>query len=77
MRWSLRIARIAGIDMKIHVTFLLLLAWIGVTYYQQGGARAAVAGLVFILLLFACVVLHELGHALAARRYGIRTADIT
>lgn len=77
MRWSIRIARIAGIDMKIHVTFLLLLAWIGVTYYTQGGAPAALTGIVFILLLFACVVLHELGHALAARRYGIKTADIT
>lgn len=77
MRWSLRVARIFGIDMKIHVTFLLLLAWIGVAYYQQGGPSAAVTGLAFILLLFACVVLHELGHALAARRYAITTADIT
>ena len=77
MRWSIRIARIAGIDLKIHLTFLLLLAWIGIAHSRQGGAAAAGAGILFVLLLFACVVLHEFGHALAARRYGIRTADIT
>ena len=48
-----------------------------IAHYQQGGAPAAVEGIVFILALFACVVAHEFGHALAARRYGIRTPDIT
>lgn len=76
MGWSIRVARIAGIDVKLHITFLLFLIWIGVTHYQQGGAAAARQGLIFILLLFACVVLHEFGHALAARRYGIGTRDI-
>ena len=64
-------------EIRIHVTFLLLLAWIGIAHYQQGGAQAAVQGIAFILALFACVVAHEFGHALAARRYGIRTPDIT
>ena len=77
MRWSIRIARIAGTEVKIHVTFLLLLAWIGFVYYSQGGLPAAVSGIAFILLLFTCVLLHEFGHALAARRYGISTPDIT
>ncbi len=77
MRWSFTIVRVAGIDVKIHVTFLLLLIWIGVVYYLQGGAGAALFGLLFILLLFASVLLHEFGHALAARRYGIATHDIT
>ena len=63
--------------MKLHVTFLLLLAWIGAAYYAQGGTAAAVAGLLFILLIFASVLLHEFGHVLAARRYGIETPDIT
>lgn len=77
MKWSIRIARVGGIDFKIHVTFLIFLAWIGFTYYQQGGQAAAIQGLLFIILLFLCVVLHELGHALMARRFGVHTPDIT
>ena len=77
MRWSVRIARLAGIDLKIHLTFLIFLAWIGFTYYRFGGRDAALQGVLFIVLLFLCVLLHELGHALMARRFGIRTPDIT
>lgn len=77
MRWSIRIARVAGIDVRLHITFLLFLAWIGFSYYQRGGPPAAAEGLLFILGLFGCVLLHEFGHALAARRFGIRTPDIT
>jgi Zn-dependent protease len=78
MGWSWRIARIAGIDVYMHFTFLLLLAWVGVTHYlARRDVGDAVAGLVFIVALFTIVVLHELGHALAARRYGIATRDIT
>jgi Zn-dependent protease/CBS domain-containing protein len=77
MRWSFRIARVAGIDVKIHLTFLLLLAWIGFAHFQQGGPEAAKQGILFILLLFGCVLLHEFGHALAARWFGIPTPDIT
>ena len=77
MTWSFPIARLFGSEIRIHVTFLLLLAWIGIAHYQHGGAPAAVQGILFILALFGCVVAHEFGHALAARRYGIRTPDIT
>jgi len=77
MRWSYRIARVAGIDVRIHVTFLLLLAWFGWMYWQDGGMPGAVQGVAVILLLFLCVLLHEFGHAFAARIYGIRTPDIT
>lgn len=77
MSWSIKVARVAGVDVKIHLTFLLLLAWIGFTHYLQGGAAAAFQGVLLIVLLFACVLLHEFGHALAARRYGISTPDIT
>src|SRR5687768_13318807 len=77
MTWSLRVGRVAGTELRIHLTFLLLLAWIGIGYYAGGGFRAAVSGVAFILLIFACVVLHEFGHALAARRYGIPTPSIT
>jgi Zn-dependent protease len=78
MRWSLKIGRIAGIDVYMHLTFLLLLAWIGVTYYlPRQSLDDALWGVVFILTVFAVVVLHELGHALAARYYGVETRDIT
>ncbi len=77
MSWSITIARIAGSEIRIHLTFLLLLAWIGIAQYSAGGADAAIDSIVFVIAIFACVVLHELGHALAARRYGITTPDIT
>jgi Zn-dependent protease len=77
MPWSLTIARVAGSEIRIHVTFLLLLAWIGIAQFLQGGADAAIESVLFVLAAFACVALHELGHALAARRYGIATPDIT
>ena len=73
MRGSFTLGRIAGIDIKVHVTFFLLLAWIGFVYYRSGGMPAAIDGVLFVLLIFLLVVLHEFGHALAARRYGIET----
>ena len=77
MSWSITIGRIAGREIRIHLTFLILLAWIGFAEYLQGGSAAAIEGVAFIVAVFACVTLHELGHALAARRYGITTPDIT
>jgi Zn-dependent protease/CBS domain-containing protein len=78
MSWSITIGRIAGTEIRIHLTFLLLLAWIGFAQYLQGGGGGAVfQEILFILAVFACVLLHELGHVLAARRYGIATPDIT
>jgi Zn-dependent protease/CBS domain-containing protein len=77
MSWSITIARIAGSEIRIHITFLLLLAWIGISQYTAGGANAALDSVAFLLAVFACVLLHELGHGLAARRYGITTPDIT
>lgn len=77
MQWSFPIARVAGSEIRIHLTFFLLLLWIGIAYFQEGGASAAVEGVAFIIAVFACVVLHELGHAIAARRYGINTPKIT
>src|SRR5436305_14327672 len=77
MGWSLPILRVAGIQLRIHVTFLLLIAWLAFGYYAEGGSAAAAARVLFILLLFACVVLHEFGHALAAKAFGINTSDIT
>ena len=78
MSWSFKLGRLAGIDVRVHATFLLLLLWVGWSRYAlEGTMTAAVQGMVFIVLLFSIVVLHELGHALTARRFGIPTRDIT
>src|ERR1700738_4752697 len=77
MSWSLPIFRIAGIQLRIHITFLLLIAWLAFGYYADGGSAAALSRVLFILLLFLCVVLHEFGHAFAAKGFGINTPDIT
>lgn len=75
--WSFTLGRWFGIEVRMHVTFILLLGFVGVAYGLRGGVGAALAGVVFFALLFLCVLLHEFGHALAARQYGIRTRDIT
>ena len=77
MRWSYKVARVAGIDVKIHVTFLLILAYFGAMFWRESGWQGAATGVGFTLLLFLCVLLHEFGHAFAARAFGIRTPDIT
>lgn len=77
MRSSLKLGRIAGIEIELHWTFLLLLAWVALASYQRAGGPAAGASVLFLLAVFGSVVLHELGHALVARRYGVRTQGIT
>ncbi|MFI5387008.1 MAG: site-2 protease family protein [Fimbriimonadales bacterium] len=78
MKWSLKVARVAGINVYVHATFLILLIWIAAGQYLSHETTSAMLGMIgFVLLLFAIIVLHELGHALAARRYGIETQDIT
>jgi len=78
MRGSWRIGQIAGIGVYVHATFLILLVWVALIHYQQRHRVAdALGGLLFIGSVFGIVVLHELGHALTARRFGIRTRDIT
>jgi hypothetical protein len=65
MKWSWKLGRVAGIDVRVHATFLVLLAWVALAYYRESGTvRAAIGGVAFILALFASVVLHEFGHAL-------------
>lgn len=78
MKWSLKLGRVLGIDVYLHFTFLLLLAFLGFLYWRATqDIGAALRGVVFMVALFGCVALHELGHALMARRYGIQTRDIT
>lgn len=78
MKWSLKIGRYAGIDVYLHVTFLLFLGFIGAAQTLSGAAFGAVVeAVMFFVAVFGCVLLHEFGHALAARQFGIRTRDIT
>jgi Zn-dependent protease/CBS domain-containing protein len=78
MKWSWKLGRFLGIDVFMHFTFLLLIGWVLLSHWAAGESlEAAIEGVGFILALFGCVVLHEYGHALTARRYGIKTRDIT
>ncbi|PZQ85261.1 MAG: site-2 protease family protein [Ancylobacter novellus] len=77
MPWSLTVGYVYGTAVRIHVTFLLFLIWIWAAYYQRGGAGAAWEGVAFVALLFLCVLLHEFGHIFAARRYGVKTPEVT
>ena len=77
MKWSWRIAKIAGIDVRVHATFWLLLAVLGYQGYLRGAWPEAGAQVGLVLLGFSIVLMHEYGHALTARRYGIPTEDIT
>ena len=74
--WSITIGRLGGTVVRIHLTFVLLLLWIGIVGWRGGGMASAWLDIVFIVLLFACVLLHEFGHVLAARAFGIATRDI-
>jgi Zn-dependent protease len=75
MRWSWRIGTLFGIDIKIHLTFVFALLW-GAFLWSDGGLTGAMYGVFLTLVLFVIVVLHELGHSLAAQRYGIPVYDI-
>jgi Zn-dependent protease len=78
VKWSWKVGKVVGIDLYVHVTLLLLIVWIAFSYWVAGRTLgAALTGIGFILALFGSVLLHELGHALTAARYGIRTRDIT
>ncbi|MCX7701807.1 MAG: hypothetical protein N2039_13095, partial [Gemmataceae bacterium] len=78
MRWSISLGRIAGIQIYVHFTFFILLAWFGLAEglatgnWASAGIRLALFGALAVI-----IVLHELGHALAAKQFGIRTRDIT
>tara|TARA_R110002051_G_scaffold232905_1_gene294572 strand:- start:4753 stop:5856 length:1104 start_codon:yes stop_codon:yes gene_type:complete len=77
-KWSLFIGSYSGIKVFIHWTFWIIIGWIFMMHFQMGhGWAEGIQGALFILVLFACVVLHEFGHALTAKKYGIPTRDIT
>lgn len=76
MNWSFRFARVAGIDIKIHITFFLILLLGALQWGGRFGAAGAVFGVLLMILLFVCVTLHELGHSLVAQRFGVPTREI-
>lgn len=78
MKWSWKIGEFAGIGVYVHATFVLIIGWVVLIHWTQGQSlNATVIGVLFVLAIFACVVLHEFGHALQAKKYGITTRDIT
>lgn len=78
MKWQWKLGRFAGIDVFVHATFLLIIGWVGYSHWLMHRDWIEVfKGIGFILALFGCVVLHEYGHALTARKFGIKTRDIT
>ena len=77
MGWSLSLGKVAGTEIRIHFTFFLLILWFGLAAAMHGGAAAGLDAVAFILAVFCCVVLHEYGHILTARHFGITTRDIT
>ena len=78
MKWSWKIGEYQGIGVYIHATFLLIILWIGYgNWAASKNVLQTVYGIIFVLVIFLCVVLHEFGHALTAKKYGIKTTDIT
>lgn len=77
MRWSITLGSFKGTTVRVHITFLLFLAWIGFSAFQRGGSPAAIESVLFIVSIFTCVVLHEFGHILTARRFGIVSPEVT
>lgn len=80
MRWSYKIFSVFGIEVKVHVTFLAIVAYFAFVWGIQrepGGPAGALYGVLLVLLLFGLVVMHELTHSRVAQAYGVRVRDIT
>jgi Zn-dependent protease len=79
MNWSLKLFKVKGIDIKVHLTFVLILIWAAYRWSVNTGEglQGAAFGIVATLLLFLTVTLHELGHSFQALKYGVKVRDIT
>jgi Zn-dependent protease/CBS domain-containing protein len=77
MKWSIPMGRVWGIPIRMHLTFILLLAWIAWLGWSVDGLRSSLWALALIICLFACVVLHELGHSFVAMRFGAHVSSVT
>jgi Zn-dependent protease/CBS domain-containing protein len=76
MKWVYTIGRVAGTEIKVHLTFVLFLGWWALLGYREAGPSGALAAALLLLALFGCILLHEFGHILMARRFGVRTPDV-
>lgn len=76
LRWSINLFKVFGIQLEVHASFVLLLAYAGYEGWKEDGNQGLLWRLLLIVLFFVCVVLHELGHSLTARRFGIRVPRI-
>jgi Zn-dependent protease/CBS domain-containing protein len=74
--WSIPVGTLFGVPVRIHMTFLLLLAFVWVTQAAQAGTAGGIRGLALVAIIFGCVVLHELGHAVVAMRHGVNVRSI-
>lgn len=77
MRWSIKLGKIFGIELRVHLTFLLLLGFVGLAGWKQGGLTVGITGVLFISVVFACVILHELAHSLVSGGFGFKAESIT
>jgi Zn-dependent protease len=80
MMRSLTVARIRDIDIRLHPTFALVFVWVLIDWRRIGagvGISAVIFTLILVILIFACVLLHEFGHAFMARQHGVRVHDVS
>lgn len=77
MKWSIPLGRVLGIRIGIHITFFLIVAWVAWLGWDYAGPMAGLWAVAMILLLFGCVILHELGHSVVALRFGVEVSHIT
>ncbi len=76
MQWSAKLFSVRGIDVRVHLTFALIVALGATQWGGAHGARGAAFGAFFMLALFGCVLLHELGHSLMAQAFGLKVKEI-
>jgi Zn-dependent protease len=76
MRWSFRIARVSGIDVRVHATFALAVVYFASGFALAHGLSGAAFGALLVCTLFLCLTLHELGHGLTAQRFGVSVSEI-
>jgi len=78
MKANLSLGRVFGTEIKVHWTFFFLILWIIFNELKRGGNTESILfNIAVVLAVFLCVIIHEFGHALTAKRFGIITKKIT